>query len=139
MLSTVETSPREKIGSTKPAACERRAKRSPSDLVDEAFLRRIHYPVFAESPTEDDFRQIFKMVCEERDLGFDPALPDHLLRVEFPARGVQMRGCHPRDLIDQALSLAQYREEPRRLTTTLLGAACDGYFVDDDQELSPRQ
>ena len=27
----------------------------PSELVDEAFLRRIHYKVFAESPTRADF------------------------------------------------------------------------------------
>ena len=27
----------------------------PAELVDEAFLRRIHYKVFAESPTVDEF------------------------------------------------------------------------------------
>ena len=31
----------------------------PSDLVDEAFLRRIHYKVFAENPSADDFKRIF--------------------------------------------------------------------------------
>ena len=29
----------------------------PAELVDEAFLRRIHYKVFAESPTPADFEQ----------------------------------------------------------------------------------
>ena len=32
------------------------------------------------------------------------------------AAGIPLRGCHPRDLIDQALSLADYLGEPRRLT-----------------------
>ena len=32
----------------------------PAELVDEAFLRRIHYKVFAESPTLAEFMQIFE-------------------------------------------------------------------------------
>ena len=35
----------------------------PSELVDEAFLRRIHYKVFAESPTIADFKHIFENCC----------------------------------------------------------------------------
>ena len=53
-----------------------------------------------------------------------------LLNDYFRARGIPLRGCHPRDLINQALSLAEYRGEPQRLTPDLLRAACDGYFVD---------
>jgi hypothetical protein len=105
----------------------------PSDLVDEAFLRRIHYKVLVESPTEDDFRKIFSDVCRERGLTYDRTMPDHLLHTLYPPRQIQLRGCHPRDLVDQALSLAQYLEEPRALTPSLLESACDGYFVDEDQ------
>ena len=35
----------------------------PQDLVDEAFLRRIHYKIFAESPTRAEFLQIFENCC----------------------------------------------------------------------------
>ena len=35
----------------------------PAELVDEAFLRRIQYKVFAESPTREDFLQIFENYC----------------------------------------------------------------------------
>ena len=38
----------------------------PSTLVDEAFLRRIHYKVLAESPTVEEFRGIFESCCLER-------------------------------------------------------------------------
>ena len=51
----------------------------------------------------------------------------------FEPRGIPLRGCHPRDLIDQALSLAEYLGEPRRLTPELLQAACAGYFVEDEE------
>jgi len=103
----------------------------PAELVDEAFLRRIHYKVFAESPTVDDFAKIFENYCSERGVPFERSLVDELLQEYFRPRQIPLRGCHPRDLIEQALSLAEYRAEPARLTGALLRAACDSYFVDD--------
>jgi predicted ATPase with chaperone activity len=105
----------------------------PVELVDEAFLRRIHYKVFAESPTSGQFVQIFENCCHERGLKFELPLVRHLIEVLYPARKLQLRGCHPRDLIDHALSLAKYRGDPQRLTINLLEGACDAYFVDEDQ------
>jgi len=105
----------------------------PRELVDEAFLRRIRYKVFAESPAIEDFAQIFRNCCVERDIEFDRALVDRLLQDIYRPRRIAMRGCQPRDLVEQALSLADYRNEPRRLTFALLQAACDSYFIDDGE------
>ena len=105
----------------------------PAELVDEAFLRRIHYKVFAESPTRQDFEQIFENYCRQRGLQYDRALVDSLLTGYFRPRGIQIRGCHPRDLIEQALAHAEYIGQPPRLTPELLEAACEGYFVDDTE------
>jgi hypothetical protein len=105
----------------------------PGELVDEAFLRRIQYKVFAESPTVDDFAQIFQNYCEQVDLDYDPALVDFLVDGPFAMKRVTLRGCQPRDLINQALALAEYRAEPRQLTAELLAAACDSYFADQDE------
>jgi SpoVK/Ycf46/Vps4 family AAA+-type ATPase len=105
----------------------------PSELVDEAFLRRIHYKIFAESPTADDFRRIFENCCLERELDFDRRMVDRLLDEYFRPRKITLRGCHPRDLIDHAISQADYLGEPRRLTFELLESACAGYFVDDSE------
>jgi predicted ATPase with chaperone activity len=103
----------------------------PTDLVDEAFLRRIHYKVFAENPTRQDFKQIFERCCEERNISYNEEIVDNLLTSYFDPRGILPRGCHPRDLIDQAISLAEYRGEPHRLSEEILSAACASYFVDD--------
>jgi predicted ATPase with chaperone activity len=103
----------------------------PSELVDEAFLRRIRYKVYAEGPTVPEFMQIFENCCRDRKLRFDRALVERLLTHYFEPRKIAPRGCHPRDLIDQSLSLADYRDEPRQLTAELLDAACAGYFVDE--------
>ena len=53
----------------------------PSELVDEAFLRRIRYKVYAQGPTVAEFTQIFENCCRERKLPFDPALVAQLLSI----------------------------------------------------------
>ena len=111
----------------------------PSELLDEAFLRRIRYKVFAESPTLADFKSIFRNCCHERELDYDEALVDGLVRDVFTPRGIPLRGTHPRDLIDQALSLADYLSEPRHLTLGLLRDACASYFVDERDALPRAQ
>jgi SpoVK/Ycf46/Vps4 family AAA+-type ATPase len=108
----------------------------PAELVDEAFLRRIHYKVFAESPTIADFKQIFVNCCRERDITYDEALVDHLLGHYYRPRHIALRGCHPRDLIDQALAQAAYLGKPPGLSADLLEAACASYFVDDTENAS---
>jgi predicted ATPase with chaperone activity len=103
----------------------------PAELVDEAFLRRIQYKVFAENPSRADFVQIFKNYCVRAGLEFDAELVDRMLAEYFRPRKIALRGCQPGALVDQALALAEYRGEKRRLTLDLLTAACDSYFVDD--------
>ena len=103
----------------------------PADLVDEAFLRRIHYKVFAESPTVAEFMQIFENCCRERQLQFDRGLVQDLLKSYYEPRKIPLRGCQPRDLIDQALSLSEYLAAPRELSREVLKAACESYFVDE--------
>ncbi len=103
----------------------------PSELVDEAFLRRIRYKIYAQGPTAAEFSRIFENCCIERELPFDPALVDWLLEHQYGPRKIAPRGCHPRDLIDQSLALADYWGEPRGLTPELLDLVCAGYFVDE--------
>jgi predicted ATPase with chaperone activity len=105
----------------------------PADLVDEAFLRRIQYKVFAQSPTPGEFIQIFEMYCHQKQVPFERRLATALIEEQLRPRNVQLRGCQPRDLIEHALSLADYLGRPRALTMDLLSAACDTYFVDDNE------
>jgi predicted ATPase with chaperone activity len=109
----------------------------PAELLDEAFLRRIRYKVFAENPTLEDFKKIFAMCCEERALDYDESLVDGLVRDVFKPQGIPLRGTHPRDLIDQALSLADYLSQPRHLTLPLMVEASASYFVDERESSRP--
>jgi hypothetical protein len=103
----------------------------PSELVDEAFLRRIQYKVLAESPTADEFIQIFENYCSHKRISFDRALAEYVVHHELQRRGIHLRACHPRDLIEHALSIAAYLAVPRTLTVDLMTEACATYFVED--------
>ncbi len=105
----------------------------PTELVDEAFLRRIRHKVFAESPTHRDFLVIFRNYCATVGVEFDEAMVEALLRDYFRPRHIALRGCQPRDLVNQALALAAYGGLERKLTTALLESACDSYFLDDSE------
>ena len=106
----------------------------PAELVDEAFLRRIQYKIFAESPTVEDFKAIFATCCRNLGATAEPGLVEHVLVEYYRPRNIPLRGCHPRDLIKQALSLASYLDRPAHLTPDLLEAACNSYFVNDRAE-----
>jgi hypothetical protein len=102
----------------------------PSDLVDEAFLRRIQYKVLAESPSVEEFIQIFENYCRHKRVAFDRSFAEYIVH-NVDQRGLRLRACHPRDLIEHALSIAAYLDRPRALSVDLLAEACATYFVED--------
>ena len=106
----------------------------PAELVDEAFLRRIQYKIFAESPTVEDFKQIFATCCRDLGATAEHGLVEQVLLQYYRPRKIALRGCHPRDLIKQSLSLASYLDRPPHLTYDLLEAACNSYFVSEAPE-----
>jgi hypothetical protein len=65
---------------------------------------------------------------------FEPSLVEYLFAQVYRKYDVELRGCHPRDLINQSLSLASYRRAPRRLTAELLDEAAHSYFLEDHAE-----
>jgi len=108
----------------------------PADLLEEAFLRRIHYKVFLPNPTRAEFSRIFRNCCSDRDIPFDAVLVEYLLDEVYRPRNIAMRCCHPRDLIDHAIAMTEYFGTPRELTPDLLTTACANYFVDEPDEFS---
>jgi hypothetical protein len=101
----------------------------PSQLMDEAFLRRIKYKVKARDPSKEMFRKIFQMECRNYSVPFDDAGFEYLIEEHYVKTGRPFRGVHPRDLLDQLVSLARFIEEPPRVSPDLLDAVVDTYFL----------
>jgi len=101
------------------------------DLVDDAFLRRIPYKILAKNPTLDEYCRIFELNCRKRGLAFDPVMVEYLNRKYYTPRKLQMRACHPRDLVEQVVDMCRYQGRPPALSRDLLDAACRSYFLEE--------
>jgi predicted ATPase with chaperone activity len=101
----------------------------PAELVDEAFMRRIHYKIQVSDPGRGAYEEIFRRGCEERGIAYDPAAVDYLFRRYYEGAGISPRGCHPRDLLDHLEDIAHYEEREPRLEEDLLDRACQTYFL----------
>jgi hypothetical protein len=105
----------------------------PQSLADEAFLRRIPYKILAKNPSYDQYCRIFEMNCRRHGLAYEHTLVEHLHDRYYVPRRLQRRACHPRDLIDQVVTLCKYSQRPVALTPELLDAVCQSYFLDEGQ------
>jgi hypothetical protein len=102
----------------------------PSDLVDEAFLRRIRHKIEIIDPTFEEYREIFRRMAKSRGLPYDDQMLAYLLQEWYIKHDRPLRGNHPRDLIDQMKDIASYHEIPFEMTEDLIDRAADSYFVE---------
>ena len=103
----------------------------PASLADEAFLRRIPYKILAKNPTIDEYCKIFELNCRKRSLPFDAVMVEYLDRKYYQPRKLEMRACHPRDLIEQVVDICRYQSREPVITRELLDAACKSYFIEE--------
>ena len=102
----------------------------PAELVEEAFLRRIHYKIPVEDPNRAQYEEIFQRCCDGAGLAYAPDAVAYVFREFYDKHGIRPRGCHPRDLIAHVGDIAKYREITPQLTTELVDRACRSYFLE---------
>ncbi|WP_255611525.1 AAA family ATPase [Marinobacterium arenosum] len=108
---------------------------NPMDLADEAFLRRIGHKIYFGYLNADEYSQIWKQVCIEKQISFDPALLNYVLNHLHQGHKIPLRPCHPRDLLGLALDRMQYEGGEQELTSQHLDWAWGSYFVSLKAEL----
>lgn len=101
----------------------------PGDLADEAFLRRIKYKINVIDPTEEQYRNIFRLVCKGKKVPYDDKGVDYLIKRWYQPFNRPFRSCQPRDLLEQMIAMAKYNMEPCTMTADLIDAACFTYFI----------
>ena len=100
----------------------------PKDLADEAFWRRIKYKIAIPNPSEDEFKRIFKAVCEQTKNAYDEASFQYLVDTHYHKANREMRAVHPRDILNHAKDYIFYTNLESKLTTQLIDLACTLYF-----------
>jgi predicted ATPase with chaperone activity len=103
--------------------------RDPSELADEAFLRRIRYKINIPPPSLDLFLQILKQECRRNGVAYNDAAARYLIESHFNGTGRELRGCHPRDIVEAIAATADYQGTDRALTYEAIDEACANYFV----------
>lgn len=103
---------------------------APKDLVDEAFLRRIRHKIEVNDPTWDEYREIFRRVCQAKNIQLDDRALAYLIQEHYIKTRRQPRACHPRDLVDQIIDIARYLNVPPLLSKELIDRAAQAYFVE---------
>ena len=101
----------------------------PSDLVDEAFLRRLRYKIEIQDPSCEEYIEIFKRTCAHKGVKYSGDMMKYLLENYYLKEQVAFRSCHPRDLLDQVIDRAKYRKMKPALTAELIDHAWKSYFV----------
>ncbi len=59
----------------------------PSDLMDEAFLRRVRFKVLVPDPTEDEYKEIWRRECARAGVSWHPWAIEELLEQHYRRRG----------------------------------------------------
>lgn len=105
---------------------------NPKDLVDDAFLRRIRYKIPINDPTPDHFRAIWKIVSEAKGVPYADEIVDYFVEKHLHSHGRPLRGCQPRDILENIVDVCRYKGMTPTVTAEMLDDAANAYFVKFD-------
>lgn len=101
----------------------------PSDLADDAFLRRIHNKILIEPVNDEVFDQIFHRVVASRNI---PSEPDSTGYLRTMCRGNgsgELRACYPYDILKIIMSISRYESRPISMNKADIERAVQLYFA----------
>ena len=101
----------------------------PSDLADEAFLRRIHNKIYVEAVDSTTFDQIFERVVHAKDLQAEPDSAEYLRKVCLREGRTELRACYPLDICNILNAIGRYEKRPAVMTKSELERAASLYFA----------
>lgn len=101
----------------------------PSDLVDEAFLRRIPYKIEVNDPSREEFIALFQELAAQGGCQCELPALHYLLDTYYQAIDRPLRFCHARDLLRQVRNYCEYHKQPFAATIETLDVAVRNYFA----------
>jgi hypothetical protein len=101
----------------------------PSDLADEAFLRRIHNKIYVEAVDAQSFDQIFARVIQSRGLQAESDTAEYVRKLCLREGRSELRACYPADICNILNSIGRYEGRPPVMTKPELERAAALYFA----------
>lgn len=100
----------------------------PSELCDEAFLRRIPYKIEVFDPTEAQFKELFVKTLQKMQFQAKPDVVDHLIEYHYKRHGRPFRFSHVGDLLGQARDFCEFHRRQKILDRNIIELAVLNYF-----------
>lgn len=101
----------------------------PSDLADEAFLRRIHNKILIEPVDAPVFDQIFQRVVSTRGIPAESDSSEFLRRLILREGRSELRACYPNDICKIIMSISKYENRAVQMSKADLERAVNLYFA----------
>jgi hypothetical protein len=100
----------------------------PSQLADEAFVRRLGYKIYVGPLEVDAYGTILRQVCLQYGVTWSDDGLDYLLQ-RHAAESRPLLACLPRDILAQVRDHAAFNGGRPQMSPELLGWAWDNYFA----------
>ena len=101
----------------------------PSQLADDAFLRRIRNKVYVAPVDAQIFDRIWRRAVTGRNMPYDPAMSEYARELCLQDGRVELRACYPSDICNILLSIHKYEKRPVQVTRADLERAVSLYFT----------
>lgn len=101
----------------------------PEELMDPAQLRRVHYKMKIDPPSADEYREIFRRICESYGLEFSEDIIAHLLNTFYVKYKVPFAGFHPKFIAEHVIAACNYLDTPPRITRQLLADSLENMVI----------
>jgi hypothetical protein len=101
----------------------------PEELMDPAQLRRVHYKMKINPPTVDEYREIFRRICESYGLEFSEEIIAHLLNTFYLKHKIPFAGFHPKFIAEHVIAACNYLGKPPRITRQLLADSLENMVI----------
>jgi hypothetical protein len=103
----------------------------PSELADEAFLRRIHNKIYVDPVSPDAFDEIFRRVARSRLVTVNPESFAAFRDLCLADGRSELRACYPNDVCQILNSIARYESREAEATQVDLERAVRLYFTSE--------
>jgi len=101
----------------------------PTELADEAFLRRIHNKIRIDAVSTEAFDEIFRRVARSRKVTMAPESSEDLRRLVLAGGRSELHACYPADVCNILNSIASYEGRAATASPADLKRAVDLYFT----------
>jgi len=98
-----------------------------TDIVDDAFLRRMGYRARLDLPTPAAYGEIFRRAALSKGFSFDDSSIQYLLR-KYSLEQRPMKACEPRDLLSRISDICVYEGRGLELSDEMIDVAWQNYF-----------